>query len=567
MVLILWAFRAATGAGWFRASNPYERLATWLLAGAIVGAAGAALAVWVLRPRNRSAVVLLALSAVMCTWTVALSATGTVATYAPLAAIAFRPLLFWLVLAWPTGRLSRADRTVLLVYTAVLTVCWASWMPSGRSGPMPVYARALNDIGSNVVMPMGAVAVIVVATRRFRRLPRSARRPATLAFVAAVYAATGDIVLVVVNRMLERLVVQEDGRTWLGGLVAVVDIGRFLVVPVLLVGAAVVSRRRAPAQRVRTVEIGPVAANVESSISGAVVDPSVRVAYPAPGTDGGWLDGDGEPATLGGHNRMVTTVHRAGEPVAAIELDARFADRPTLVEAAVAAAASSIEHERAMVLARARLAEARAARRSIVEAEDAAQRWVERDLHDGAQQRLVGLALQVSLAERSGLDDEARLAMLEGVREARADLRDLAAGRLPSLLAERGLVTAIRTLAATTPLAVEVRVDLPATVPSAVAGLAWFVVAEAVANVIKHAGATRVRIDGGVDDGVLSMSVTDDGAGGAALSAGSGLRGLVERATALGGTVIVSGVPDGRGTCVRLDVPVPVPARAAAVPA
>jgi signal transduction histidine kinase len=364
-------------------------------------------------------------------------------------------------------------------------------------------------------------------------------------------AALGDLLLLFVDRYFGDLTANSEGATLLGGVLSVVDVGRFAAVPLLLVWAARGSRRSAATSRLRQVEIGPAAPAVAAAIGHALGDATARVAYHRDGA--GWVDGDGVPVTLGGAGRRVTVIERAGSPVAALEHDEVFDDRPTTVEVAVAVAASSMEHDRLAAVARSRRREAYRARRAIVEVEDAARLRLGRDLHDGAQQRLVGLALQASLAERAGHQDVAML--VAGVREARDELHDLAAGALPSMVADRGLGAAISTLAATTPLAVDVRLSLPGSLPIATAAAAWFVVAEAIANVVKHADATTVRIDGEVARGRLVVSVVDDGVGGARPEGGSGLRGLHERAATCGGRLVIESIP-GEGTAVRLDVPV-----------
>jgi signal transduction histidine kinase len=185
------------------------------------------------------------------------------------------------------------------------------------------------------------------------------------------------------------------------------------------------------------------------------------------------------------------------------------------------------------------------------------RRHIEHDLHDGAQQRLVGLALLSSLATRTGRDDDADT-IASGVAEARRELRELAAGDLPALLAERGLGTAISTLAATVPLDVHVQLGLPGSLPDTVAATAWFVVAESVANTVKHARATRLRIKGHVTGGVLSLWIEDDGVGGASVGRGTGLAGLHTRARDAGGKLRLDS-PAGGGTTLHLEVPAAAP--------
>jgi signal transduction histidine kinase len=554
---------SVTQRGWFSAGSGFDVFATVLLVAAPVACVTAGVVVHAARPRNPSGVLIYAIGLALAVWAVAISSKGPAGRYVSTSVVLFRPLLFWAVLAWPIGRLSRADRRWLVVYSAVIACCWSAWVvldPTGTSAVQPFHnsfaianlsrlSKALVAFANNVALPAGALIVLVSVARRYRRTPIAARALARATLLAAIAATVGDFALVIINRFLSGLTSHGDGRTLLGGFVALLDEGRFVVVPLLLAWAVLWSRHAAPTSQIRTLELGPAAARVQEAIGLAVGDASARVAYPR---GGGWFDGDGLPVRLGGTGRLVTVIERDGEAVAAVDLDEAFDDRPTTVELAVAAAASAMEHDRLVALARSRLREATEARRTIVEVEDAARSRIERDLHDGAQQRLVGLALQASLAERAGHADVALLA--SGVEAARADLRDLASGVLPSILAERGLAAAIATLAATTPLAVDVHVTLPSALAPDVATAAWFVVAEATANAVKHADASALRIDGGVNGGVLRIRVADDGLGGATVS-GSGLRGLDHRARTLGGTLTVDSHA-ATGTVVQLEVPV-----------
>jgi signal transduction histidine kinase len=563
--LAWWALAAILRSGRFSDGSRYDLLFHLLLVAAVVTNLGAGIALDWLRPANRSGGVLFGLGVAFALWAVSLASVGPAARYGEAAVVAFRPLLFWVVLAWPIGRLARAQRSWLVPYAVALGLGWSSWILFAPSGPdparafdnrwaiadLPLLTEALAAFATNVVMPFGAVVVIVSVLRRFRRLPQQARRAARTALLAGLVAALGDLILLFVDRYFGDLTANADGATLLGGMLSVVDVGRFTAVPLLLAWAATSSWRTARPSRLRRLEIGPSTARVEETIARALGDDTARVAYHRDG--GGWVDGAGAPVDLGGSGRRVTLVERAGVPVAAVEHDEVFDDRPTTVEVAVAAAGSAIEHGRVAAVARSRQREAHQARHAIVEAEDAARVRLERDLHDGAQQRLVGLALQASLAERAGSPDLGLL--VAGVAEARQELHGLASGALPSMLAERGLGVAITTLAATTPLAVDVRLSLPASLPTGIAATAWFVVAEAIANVIKHADASTVRIDGSVSGGRLLISVADDGVGGAALDGGSGLRGLRDRAAASGGSIVVDSA-QGEGTTVRLDLPV-----------
>jgi signal transduction histidine kinase len=195
------------------------------------------------------------------------------------------------------------------------------------------------------------------------------------------------------------------------------------------------------------------------------------------------------------------------------------------------------------------LAESRA---GVVDAADAERRRIERDLHDGAQQRLVSLAMNLGLARENltGLP-EARQVIADAHREAKealAELRHLVRGLHPAVLEDRGLDAALSGIAARAPLPVRVRVDVPRRASPTVEAIAYFVVSEALANIARHAGASKAVIDVQRRDGTLRVVVTDDGAGGADPSRGTGLAGLTQRARSVDGTLRIDSPPGGPTT-------------------
>jgi PAS domain S-box-containing protein len=202
--------------------------------------------------------------------------------------------------------------------------------------------------------------------------------------------------------------------------------------------------------------------------------------------------------------------------------------------------------------------ELRASRARIVQAADDARRVLERNLHDGAQQRLVALSLSLRLAQAkvASAPTEAE-AVLEAAREELAaaldDLRELARGIHPAVLTDRGLAAAVEALAARSPVPVEFETPDEG-LPQPVEAAAYYVIAEALANVTKYAGASRVKVSVGCEGGNAVVEVSDDGSGGADPSAGSGLRGLADRVEALGGSLSVDSPPGG-GTCVTAVIP------------
>ena len=199
-----------------------------------------------------------------------------------------------------------------------------------------------------------------------------------------------------------------------------------------------------------------------------------------------------------------------------------------------------------------------ASRAGAIDVQDAELRRIERDLHDGAQARLVALGMNLGMAEQKLQDDPEAVRELlaearRGAGEALEELRDLARGIHPPILTDRGLEAAISALAARSPVHVRLSVDLPQRPAGTVESAAYFVVSEALANVIKHAHATRVDILIQHTDGLLVAEVADDGRGGAD-PAGRGLTGLRQRVTALDGTLRITS-PEGGPTTLRAELP------------
>ena len=210
---------------------------------------------------------------------------------------------------------------------------------------------------------------------------------------------------------------------------------------------------------------------------------------------------------------------------------------------------------------RASLAELRASRARIVEAGDAERRRLERDLHDGAQSRLVALKLLLTSARlrarRGGDDVEGMLGeAIEELDTSLSELRELARGIHPAVLTDHGLEPALQALASRAPVPVEVKADPEERLPGNVESAAYFVVSEALANVAKYAQATEAAVAVRRTDGRVTVDVTDDGIGGADVNRGSGLRGLADRVAALDGTLSLES-PVGGGTHLHAEIPCP----------
>jgi signal transduction histidine kinase len=289
-------------------------------------------------------------------------------------------------------------------------------------------------------------------------------------------------------------------------------------------------------------------------------DPSVEVAYWLPDR-GGYVDAHGAPVTVEpvAPGRAVTLLERNGSPIAALLHDRALADEPELVEAVAAGAGMALENERLHAEVRAQLREVRASRARIVESADAARRRVERDLHDGAQQRLVTVALLLKLARRKLTsapveDVDAVLGQTgEELAGALEELRELARGIYPVLLTDAGLGPALTALAERSPIPAIVERVPAGRLPVPVEQTGYFVVSEGLANAAKHSAAGKVAIDVRLDDGALVVDVMDDGVGRADPD-GAGLRGLADRVAATGGRLEVTS-PSGGGTRLTAVLP------------
>jgi signal transduction histidine kinase len=298
---------------------------------------------------------------------------------------------------------------------------------------------------------------------------------------------------------------------------------------------------------------------VREMLAVSLGDRSVAVAYWLPDRRQ-FVDESGRPVALPepGSGRAWTAVERDGAPVAAIVHDAALDTSPELVEAAAAASSLAIDNERLKADLRARLEELRVSRLRIVEAADDARRRIERDLHDGAQQELLALALELRVL-RSRVGDTDALPLVDGIAKrldvALGELRELARGIHPAILTQSGLSAAVGALAERATLPVEIEIDVERRLPAPVEAAAYFLVAEALTNVVRYARASGARVDIAMDDDDLVVSVIDDGIGGVDVAAGSGLRGLQDRLATVDGRMEIDSRP-GEGTRLTGRIPV-----------
>ena len=479
--------------------------------------------------------------------------------------IVFGPLYLvfvsWLVLVFPDGRVhSRTGRRLLLAgFIDVLVVYELGVLldidTSDISGRVPdnlfaiAHAPGVAGAFDSASAGIGALIVAGVVVLAFRR--RRAASPVVRRAGAPVLW-TGLVCLTFVSISL---------ATGFSGLsdsahaaVGSVALLAFLALPfAYLLG--LLRTRYARAGTVSDI-VGALSdrAALRDTLAAALGDPSLRLVYHSAGR---WLDREGHDVELPEHG--VTRVEREGECIGALVHDPALDDDPQLVEAAAAAAALALENERLEAELRARVAELQESRSKLIEVSMAERRSLERDLHDGAQQRLVALSVQVGLAKRRLHSDPAGAEELldragEELKLALEELRELARGIHPAILTDRGLPSAVQALIDRAPLDVELGEMPLERLPVPVEVAAYFVVAESLTNVAKYAEARHASVSVQRHNGHAVVEVHDDGIGGADPQAGTGLRGLAERLTVIDGRLeIVS--PPGHGTIVRAEIP------------
>lgn len=299
---------------------------------------------------------------------------------------------------------------------------------------------------------------------------------------------------------------------------------------------------------------------LQPALAKTLHDPSLEVLYWLP-TLGRYADLSGKPVGLPAPNssRAATVLGDPGSPVAALVYDSSLRTEAKLVDTAAAAVRLALENARLQVQLRAQLDDVRQSRARLVDAADSERRRVERDLHDGAQQQLVTLLLSLQLAKAEAVrsSDSKTAHMLEGsiesLRQALDELRSLARGIHPTILAEAGLMPAIRSLADRCPIPIEVTGDLDRIEPKLEMTL-YFVAAEAITNAVKHSKGHQICVDVRSSTGWASVDISDDGIGGAELSRGTGLVGLADRVAAVGGRLDVRS-DERHGTTLHAEVP------------
>jgi signal transduction histidine kinase len=492
------------------------------------------------RPRWRAATWLLAAAGFALLggdleWT----STRVVGTIGVLLAWLWAAILVQLVLAFPEGRpWTHAARVMI---PAAYAVAAGGQVVVAFASSNVHAARRAQEI---VALVIGAAVLGLVAPRLITLHGPGRRSQAPLLLAATVSAATSV-------GFLGWLLAADASSSALNTIARLVAIS----LPIGVVAGIGWSRLHRPQASELVVELSTEAADLRARLARRLGDPTLELAYRL--DDGRYVDAAGWAIELPRQgDRAVTALTAGGEEIAVLVHDPVLLDEPGLVESVRATAGLVLENERLAAQVRSQLAEVRASRGRIVAAADAERRRIERNLHDGAQQRLVALCMALGLeASRAGKGAVGALARAQGeIEQAISELRELARGIHPTLLRDEGLQAAVVSLARRAPLPVIVHGSVSKQIPDTVELAAYFVVAEALTNVAKHASATEASVVLDQDEATVRVIVRDDGLGGAHITPESGLAGLRDRLDALDATLTIDSPAEG-GTTVRADFP------------
>ena len=471
------------------------------------------------------------------------------------------------LLAAPHGRLSRGDRRIVIAAYLLVTVgilpLYLFFDPSSECSNCPDnvflihHSQAMVDVASLVINLIGVVLIALVLRsliRRWRAATRAERRLYT-----PMYAAGVALMIALIGQLVLQSASSDSKATDVAFVISLVP---FALVPYLFLGSLVRARLLeggAVTRLMRRLNETPRAGNLRDALAEALEDSSLELVYWLPERRR-YVDFRGRDYELptDDPSRAIHFVTNEGECVAAIIHDA-LAEAEPHVQAVGAAASLALVNERLDAELRAKIDELRASRERMLRIGLEERRRLERDLHDGAQQRLVSMALNIRMA-RARLNEDPLAAdqLLETagheLDSALEELRELARGIHPAVLTDRGLATALETLASRAPVPVELAAMPAERLPEAVELAAYFVVAEGLTNVAKYANATHATVGVARENGSLVVEVADDGAGGADPSGGTGLRGLADRLAVLEGRLEIDS-ERGRGTTLRAQIP------------
>ncbi|GAA4867375.1 histidine kinase [Actinomycetospora straminea] len=528
--------------------------------------AGCGLVAWSRRPSNRMGLLIvlggvaIMAAALASTADPVLVALGTVVATLPFASVVH------LVHAFPSGRLRSVPSRVLVVacYLVSLVLQVPLWAFSAAPPPGDLLLVAdrpdLAALGAAVQSAAGAsvlLATAVLLAGRLRRATPAQRRVLVPLYAYGVLAVPLLPVLAVVVGPLTGMSLEVVG---LLQLIVVAGVPVAFTLAVLRGGFARTAELEELGAWLAADEVGR--PELTAALARTLGDDTVQLVFRVHGSGdhADHVDAEGRPVVVPpvGHGRAAAEVELAGRPVGAVLYNALVAD-PDDVRSAAQVVAIAVDHERLTAELRASRTALDESRARIVAAGDRERRRIAQDLHDGLQVRLVVLAMEAQMvAGEAGACPavaEAASGLRRGIDEAAAELRALVHAVMPAALVQRGLAAATEDLVDRVALPVHLESSVvDGVLPAVVESTAYFVVAEALANALKHADATRlcVRLVADVDE--LTVEVRDDGVGGVVLGAGTGLRGLADRVDAAGGALHVESPPGG-GTRIRAVLP------------
>jgi signal transduction histidine kinase len=466
-----------------------------------------------------------------------------------------------LLLVVPDERLEpTARRLAVAVYVIAISLSVATPFVLDRAcpplpcpSPRPTVAAPIwfQDAVLLVDQFGAALLALLVGGYVAVRLVRS--DGATRRAIAPVLLAGSLLVTVYISSQLQ--VLPEPTGSWL-------YLAVNAAVPLAVLSGLAWARvhRGAVADLVVALDDGVDGDGLHEALARCLGDPSLRLLFPRDGSDERYLDADGQPARAApGPRRASTPVAQDGRVVAVLDHDRALLNEPELLDAAAAASRLALHNARLTAQVRAQLDELQRSRTRLVLAVDQERRHLERDLHDGVQQQLLAVALELGrLRQQVASDGHDQLGRsLERTRRALEhgidELRRFARGIHPQVLTDRGVPAALEALAQRAPLPITIDAELER-LPSAIESTLYLIAAEAVTNTIRHGDATHVRIHARCLNGHAALDISDDGRGGAQTSGGSGLQGLEDRVAALGGTITLDS-PRGRGTRMHIDLP------------
>lgn len=496
--------------------------------------------------------------------------------------LAWALLLGMIALAYPRGRfVGRVDWAIVIVGvgaslarlafvlssdSATRATCACAPSPYGFWGDLTTFL-----VGDLVYRIFGAVLVAFVAVRQFVGWARGSSPTRSVAFVMPI-GLLAWLLALIVEAVSFGTTAAPDQRTaglvvtTTSGPVSIVSLFAVASIPICYIAGSVHLRntRGRVADLMSITRDGADRELWRDSLASTLGDPGLEV-YWWDDARGAYTDSDSQrvelPVEADAPTKTLLPITAGdGSPIAVIRHDRALTENTRLLDGVSTALRLTVDNGELRTELQRTLAQVRESRQRIVEASDETRKRLERDLHDGSQQQLVALAIQlrtiVSAADAAGRTELAHEleSALDRLGIALRELRELARGIHPTALVEGGLPLALPELASRCPVPVVTDVDLPERMPELVEATAWFVTAECLANIARHSSARQAWLRAESDDEELRLSIRDNGVGGASTSDGSGMTGLADRVEAIGGTLELQSYR-GEGTTIRVRLP------------